>query len=375
MKGHVASPPLRVGIAGTGMIGSIHGRSARLAGARLAAVAASTPERSERAAAAMGAERAMSAEELATAPDIDVVHVCTPNHLHAELAMLALEHDKHVVLEKPIAMSLDEAAAIEAAARKAERTVAVPFVYRYHPVVRHARELVRRGDLGDVQLIHGSYLQDWLLSPAATNWRVDPDLGGTSRAFADIGSHWCDLAAFVGGCRFTELTSTITTAVPARDDAPVLTEDVAMVILRADGGTLANVVVSQVSPGRKNRLWLEVDGTLGSAAFDQEDPERLWLGREAESSLVVRDPGHLAPAAARLAVAPPGHPQGYLDCFDAFVADVYAGARDGTLEEGTPTVADGLRAVAVTEAVLRSAGTGAWEPIAATDAVTLGAAA
>lgn len=357
---------LRIAVAGTGMIGRVHARSARLAGADLVAVAASTPQRGTVAAAELGAGRAGTAEELATAPDVDVLHVCTPNHLHGPLTRLALEHGKHVVCEKPVATSLADAEQLAADAEAAGRFVAVPFVYRYHPVVRHARELVARGELGEVRLLHGSYLQDWLLSPSDTNWRVDAELGGRSRAFADIGSHWCDLAGFVTGHRFVSASGAVETAIPLRDgQTPVTTEDVAAALLRTDRGALANVVISQVSPGRKNRLWLEVDGSEASIAFDQESPETLWVGRRDGAQIVMRDPEFLAPGAARFATVPAGHPQGYLDCFDAFVRDVYAGVRDGELPEGTPQLADGVRAAAVTEAVLDAAERGSWVEIAA----------
>lgn len=367
------TPPLRIAVAGTGMIGSIHARSARLAGATLVAVAASTPQRGEQAARELGAERAAAtAEELATADDVDVLHVCTPNHLHAPLTKLALEHGKHVVCEKPVALDRAEAEQLARDAADHGRFVAVPFVYRYHPVVRHARALVADGALGDVRLIHGTYLQDWLLQPSDTNWRVDPALGGRSRAFADIGSHWCDLAGFVSGERFEAVVSATQTTVPERDGQPASTEDVAVATLRTDRGTLANVVVSQVAPGRKNRLWLEVDGSQQSVAFDQEQPETLWVGARDGARLVVRDPQQLAPAAAPYAVVPGGHPQGYLDCFDAFVRDVYAGIAAGALPDGTPQLADGVRAAAITDAVLESAATGAWTEIGALTATTGG---
>jgi predicted dehydrogenase len=357
--------PPRVAIAGTGMIGRVHARAAHLAGAALVGVAASTPASSAAAAQELRAGRADSAEALATADDVDVLHVCTPNDSHADLAVLALRHGKHVVLEKPVAATPEGAAAVAEAAAETGGLVAIPFVYRYHPMARQARELVRRGELGDVHLLHGSYLQDWLLDPASTNWRVDPARGGASRAFADIGSHWCDLAAFVSGERFTAVNAVAHTAVAHRNGGdPVATEDTATVLLRTARGVPASVVVSQVAAGRKNRLWLEVDGSRGSAAFDQEEPDKLWLGHERGATIAVRDPDHLHPAAARFAVIPAGHPQGYLDCFDAFVRDAYAGFAAGALPEGTPALEDGLRAAAITDAVLDAAGTGAWTPVA-----------
>jgi predicted dehydrogenase len=380
---------LRAAIAGTGFIGAVHARSAALAGARLVGVAASTPERSREAASALGAERAFaSAEELVVSPDVDVVHLCVPNHLHVPLAEAALAAGKRVICEKPLA---PDAAA---AARLAEAAFAVgggfvPFVYRYYPTVREARERVRAGALGRIQLLHGTYLQDWLLSPEDYNWRVDSDLGGPSRAFADIGSHWCDLAEFVSGQRITRLSARTFTAVPSRvpdqgrgafergggggDARPVDTEDAATVQFETDGGAIGSLVVSQVSAGRKNRLWLEVDGSEESVVFDQENPETLWCGRREAAMVLTRDPAALSAPAARLATLPAGHPQGYGDCFDAFVADAYEAIATGTYPDGLPGFDDGARAARLTDAVLASAASESWVDV--TSGETAGAPA
>src|SRR3954447_3256648 len=208
---------LRVGIAGTGFIGGVHARSVRVSGAHLAGVASTSVERAESAADALGAERAYgSSEELIADPSIDVLHICTPNHLHVPLAEAAIAAGKHVICEKPLALSGDDAARLATAADAAGVQAGVPFVYRYYPTVREARELVASGQTGPLRLLHGSYLQDWLLRPDDDNWRVDPALGGASRAFADIGSHWCDLAEFVSGPRIPRLSAGTFTAVPER---------------------------------------------------------------------------------------------------------------------------------------------------------------
>ncbi|HKH06096.1 MAG TPA: Gfo/Idh/MocA family oxidoreductase [Acidimicrobiales bacterium] len=368
---------LRIAVAGTGFIGRVHARSARLAGAELAGVAASSPESAERAAAELGAARAFaSADELVTADGIDVVHLCTPNHLHEPLALAALAAGKHVVCEKPVALDGDGARRIAAAAADAGRVVAVPFVYRFHPLVREARARVAAGELGPVRVLHGTYLQDWLLGADDTNWRVEPGLGGASRAFADIGSHWCDLVEFTSGARITRLLAHTATTVSSRatGDRPtfaaagaagavatedVATEDVALVLFETDAGGSGSVVVSQVSAGRKNHLAFELDGTEAALAFDQERPELLWVGRREGATLVPRDAAHLAPDAARLATLPAGHGQGYHDCFDLFVADAYA-AVSGVAPEGLPLVGDGVRAATITDAVLASARSLSW---------------
>jgi predicted dehydrogenase len=372
-----APMPLQAAIAGTGFIGRVHARSLRLAGAELAGVAASSAESATAAAAELGADRAFdSADELVRDPDVDVVHICTPNNLHLPLAEAALAAGKHVICEKPLAVDAAGAQRLADAASGSGLQAAVPFVYRYYPTVREARERVRDGRLGALHLLHGAYLQDWLLRPDDTNWRVDDELGGASRAFADIGSHWCDLAEFVSGHRITRLSARLLTTVPERAGdpsrrafgsgdgtgaaRPVATEDAALVQFETDSGALGSVVVSQVSAGRKNRLWIEFDGGDGAVAFDQEHPEELWHGTRESLELLRRDPAELSAPAARYATLPAGHPQGYADCFDAFVADVYEAVRGGALPEGTPTFADGLRAALITDAVLASARDGQW---------------
>lgn len=380
---------LQAAIAGTGFIGKVHARSARLAGAELAGVAASSPKSAAAAAAELGAARAYdSAEELAQDADVDVVHVCTPNHLHLPLAEAALAAGKHVICEKPLAVDAEGARRLAELAAGSGRQACVPFVYRYYPTVREARERILSGQTGALHLLHGSYLQDWLLRPDDTNWRVDDELGGASRAFADIGSHWCDLAEFISGHRIVRLSARLVTAIPERSGEPgrhafeagdgdgavrrVSTEDAALVQFETDAGAFGSAVISQVSAGRKNRLWIELDGSEEALAFDQEHPEELWRGRRDSLTIVRRDPASLSPPAARLAPLPAGHPQGYADCFDAFVADVYDAVRGGALPEGTPTFADGLRAAVITEAVLASARDGRWvdvEPSVAPRAV------
>ena len=374
--------PLRAAIAGAGFIGAVHARSARLAGADVVGVSASSPERAEQAAQHLRLERAFgTSEELVAADDIDVVHICTPNHLHLPLAEAALAAGKHVICEKPLALDVEGARRLVEAAATTDRQAAVPFVYRYYPTVREARERVRAGEAGPLRLLHGTYLQDWLLKAEDDNWRVDAELGGASRAFADIGSHWCDLAEFVSGHRITRLSARTLTAVTERRRAerqrafaagdgagelrPVGTEDAAVVQFETDQGALGTTVISQISAGRKNRLWLELDGAEQALAFDQENPESLWLGRREAATLVRRDPEHLSPAAARLATLPAGHPQGYADCFDLFVADVYAAARGEGFPDGVPGFEDGLRAAQITDAVLASAREERWIDVAA----------
>ncbi len=368
---------LRAGIVGTGFIGAVHARSALLAGGHLAGVAASSPERAADAARTLRAERAFaSAEDLVVADDVDVVHICAPNHLHAPLAEAALAAGKHVICEKPLALDAASAQRLVDAAAASGRAALVPFVYRFYPTVREARERVRNGTTGAIHLLHGAYLQDWLLRPQDDNWRVDRDLGGASRAFADIGSHWCDLAQFVSGHRIARVAARMSTVVSERnrgearhafaggngsgDLRAVDTEDLAILQLETDEGALGSAVISQIAAGHKNALRLEIDGANEALAFDQEDPERLWCGRREATTILHRDAEHLSPPAARLATLPPGHPEGYAACFDRFVADAYDLIRGVAEPDGLPTFDDGLRAAAITDAVLTSAREERW---------------
>ena len=354
---------LRVGIIGVGFIGRVHAHAARNAGGVLAAVAAATPEHAKTRAQQLQAERGCSSEELLAADDVDVVHVCTPNHLHVPLAEAALAAGKHVVCEKPLAPSVEEAQRLVGSAAEAGVVATVPFVYRFYPTVREARARIAAGEAGPLRLLHGSYLQDWLSKREDTNWRVDPALGGASRAFGDIGVHWCDLMEFVTGHRIVRLAARTVTAFPerrlAQGVAAVGTEDAATVLFETDQGAAGSVVVSQVSPGRKNRLWLSLDGAAAAYVFDQELPDSLWMGTRGENRVLPRGSDSFSDEARRYDVLPAGHPQGFQDSFNAFVADAYT-AVAGERPDGLPGFIDGLRAAHLTAAVLESAASQTW---------------
>jgi predicted dehydrogenase len=358
--------PLRVGIVGGGFMGRVHARSARVAGAEVVAAVGSSPARSAKAAEAVGAGAAYDdVGEMLRHADVDVVHVCTPNHSHLAISLAVLEAGRHVVCEKPLATSTADAERLQQAAREAGLVATVPFVYRYHPMVREMRSRIRAGHPGQISTVHGSYLQDWLSGPDDQNWRVDHRAGGPSRAFADIGSHWCDLAEFVTGDRIERLSARTRTIREHRGaNSRVLTEDLATAQFTTASGVLGTVVVSQVAAGRKNRLYLEVSGTEASLGFDQEDPERLWVGRRDETRLLVRDPETLSEDANRISRLPAGHAQGYQDAFDAFVADTYAAVRGAPMPDGVPSFDDGARSARIIDAVLRSAADdGAWTEV------------
>ena len=323
-----------------------------------------------------GAERTFrDGFELIASDDVDVVHICTPNDLHHPLADAALASGKHVVCEKPMAVELPDARALCEAVDAAGLVATVPFVYRFYPMVREARARIA-ASAAPARLIHGAYLQDWLATEQDDNWRVDGHRGGPSRAFADIGSHWCDLVEFVTGDRIASVCAELITArclggSSAADGTarPVDTEDVALVLFRTARGVTGSLVVSQISSGRKNQLRFEITAADATLAFDQEQPDVLWAGRRGPSEIITRDTAHLHAAAAAYVMLPPGHPQGYQDCFDAFVADTYRAIGIGSTDavDGLPTFTDGARAVQITTAVLRSAEAHRWVDVTSGD--------
>lgn len=353
--------PVGVGIVGGGFMATVHSRAARASRGRLVGVVSSRPERAVRAAEELGIENAFgSLHDLIADDRVEVVHVTTPNALHAEQALAVIEAGKHVVCEKPLATTVADARTLTDAAASAGVTATVPFVYRFHPLVREARARFASGETGGLLTIAGSYLQDWLLESGDDNWRVDSAAGGRSRAFGDIGSHLVDLIEFVTGDRVSMVAATKRTFFDSRaEHSAITTEDAVAVAVQTSGGAIGTLLVSQAAPGRKNRLHVELAGSAESVVFDQEQPETLWVGRRKGSLLIPRDADQLAPDAARLATTPGGHPQGYQDAFNAFVADSYA-AVAGEAPDGLPRFEDGLRAATVAEAVMDSADTGTW---------------
>ncbi|MEO6503482.1 MAG: Gfo/Idh/MocA family oxidoreductase [Jatrophihabitantaceae bacterium] len=370
---------IQAAIIGTGFIAGVHAHAVRAAGGEVAAVLGSGTASTAAGVKAMGARRGATDLAELLAADVDVVHICTPNRTHTEMARAALAAGKHVICEKPLATSVADAQRLVELAGEAGRVASVPFVYRFYASVREARTQLARDAAGPLWLLHGTYLQDWLAAPDATNWRMDPALGGASRAFGDIGVHWCDLMEFTTGHRIVRLAAQLGNAYEQRgagngpasstDDpagidgtvspAPPGTEDGAVVVFQTDRGAMGSVVVSQVSPGRKNRLWFSFDGPDASYSFDQELPEALWVGGRDQNVVLLRGTEVFGQPASTYSRLPAGHPQGYQDAFNAYVADVYA-AVGGDAPDGLPMFADGLRAAILTQAVVDASTSQTW---------------
>ena len=338
---------VRAGIIGAGFIGAVHANAVRAAGGVVTRVAASTPGRSAAAAERLGAlAPASTGDELIDADDVDVVHICTPNSLHAPLARRTLATGKPVVCEKPLATTLSDATSLAAAA--GDRVATVPFVYRFYPAVREARARVAAGEAGPLHLLHGAYLQDWQAGGAAAGWRGEPAEGGAYRAFADIGVHWCDLVEFMTGHRITRLL------------ARTASEGTSTTVLfSTDAGAAGSMLVSQIAIGRRNALRFSLDGANAAYGFDQEHPETLLVGGLDGNLSLHRGSPATSADAARYSLLPPGHPQGYQDCFNAFVADTYT-AIGGPVPDGLPSFADGLRAAVLVDAAITSSESSTW---------------
>jgi predicted dehydrogenase len=352
---------LRAGIVGGGFMAEVHSRAIRAAGHEVVMISSSSPEKSARAAQRLGVSAvAENARDLVESDTVDVVHVCTPNTFHAEQTGLAIAAGKPVVCEKPLATSVADAANLVSRAAESKTLTAVPFIYRYYPAVREIRSRIARGDAGELHLLHGSYLQDWLALATATNWRVDKSVGGESRTFADIGVHWCDAMEFITGHRITRLVSLLAHPHPARG----ATEDAASILFETDRGALGTLIASQISHGRKNRLAFSFDGELESFEWNQERPGEFSASGPRGSTTSSVGSIELAVASAQeLSYLPAGHPQQYQEAFNAFMTDAYA-SFNGDVVEGLPTFDDGLRAANITQAVLESAQSQQWVDVA-----------
>ncbi len=354
----------RSGFIGSGFMAEVHSRAARAAGAIPTVIAGTSAASAHDAALRLGVAQAADDLDDFFASDADVVHICTPNATHHDLAAQAIAAGKHVICEKPLTTTVADATDLVKRAQAANAIGAVPFVYRYHPMVREARARIARGELGELLTVDCAYLQDWLLLPSDENWRATSEAGGPSRAFADIGSHLCDLLEFIAGERIVALTARTRTVHAERGGQKVTNEDVAALIVEFASGAIGTVLVSQVAAGHANDLVIELNGKAASVRFEQERPETLWWGSREGNRQLVRDPNTNDPAAAAFSRVPSGHPMGYQDAFNAFVADVYSAAATGETPDGMPTFNDGLRAVQLTDAVLRAAKEQRWVEVA-----------
>jgi predicted dehydrogenase len=368
-------------IIGLGFVGKAHLEALRRLGIPVRGIFGSSPDRSRDVARELGIANAYSSlDELMHDSSLTAVHVCSPNHVHYDQSKAALEAGKHVMCEKPLAMNTRESGSLVELSRKLNLVGAVTYNLRYYPLCHQARTLVQQGAIGEPRLIHGSFLQDWLLYPTDWNWRLQPELGGELRAVADIGTHWLDLLTWITGRKITELCANLATVVPVRnrpsgrvetfqksvgesDDFKVTTDDYASILLNFEGGAHGVCTVSQVSAGRKTRLWFEVDGSEGSLAWNSEDPNTLWIGHRREPNQeLIKDPTLMSPEARRYAAYPGGHAEGYPDTFVQLFKDFYAYLDTDDLSKPRtfPTFETGHEELLLCDAIQRSAKERRW---------------
>jgi predicted dehydrogenase len=379
-------------VIGTGFIGTVHVEALRRIGVQVRGVLGSTPERGRVRAEALGTPRAYaSLDELLDDPSVHVVHVTSPNHLHVPQTERILASGRHVVCEKPLALTAAESASLVAQAAASGLVCAVNFNIRFYPLHQHVREMVAAGDLGDVRFVTGHYFQDWLLLETDWNWRLEPGKGGSLRAVGDIGSHWLDLVTFLTGQPIVSVMADLATFIPLRAEprGPVetfsteraadtveremSTEDVASILLRFANGARGALAVSQISAGRKNSLQWEIDGATSAAAWDSETPDHLWIGhRERANEILLRNPALMGAAGRTAAALPAGHVEGFGDTFGALFRAVYADVVAGHPAERPPyaTFADGHDEMLVGDAIAESARQGRWTDVDRTPAWT-----
>jgi predicted dehydrogenase len=345
----------RVAIAGSGFVGRVHAGALRSLGMEVAAVCSRTLEGAE----TLGEGRAYtSLDELLESEQVEVLHVCTPNHLHVGGALAALERGVHVVCEKPLAVSTVESARMVAAAAEHGLVGATCYHVRGYPLIEHMRAEVAAGAIGDITFVHGRYLCDDALLPVS-DWRTDPARSGPSYVVADLGTHWLDAAEYVTGLEVAEVHSEFRSFGGSR------LEDYASLQLRFSGGALGSLLVSAGTAGRKNQLVLEVEGTRTGLTWDQEEPNVL-LHRPVDESvrLVVKSTTALRPSANPLARYPAGHAEGYGGAFRNLFSEVYD-AIAGVEHARFPTFADGHHGMAMVEAAVASAREGGWVAVSA----------
>jgi predicted dehydrogenase len=376
---------VKAAVIGTGFIGPAHVEALRRLGfVEVVALVGRDPARTEQKAAALGVPRAYSDwRRLLDDKDIEIIHNCTPNHLHFEINKAILEAGKHCLSEKPLATTTRDTRDLLALAKQSGLVHAVNFNYRFYPLVQHAKAIADDGELGDVYGVQGCYLQDWLYFDTDYSWRLEPELAGASCCMADLGSHWCDLVCFITGRRVVEVIANLQITHKTRkrpkssvaafsldraaevEEFSVRNEDHASAMVLLDNGATGVLTVSEVWAGRKNQLYCEIGGSRCSLGLDLENPNELWIGhREKPNETTIKDPGLLKERVRRYAHYPAGHPEGYPDGPKNLFRNVYLHLMGESQGGDYPTFLDGHNITAVVEAVIASHRSRQWTKVA-----------
>ncbi|MFL6451456.1 MAG: Gfo/Idh/MocA family protein [Bryobacteraceae bacterium] len=374
-------PKIKIAIVGTGFMGKVHAENVRRLGyVEVAAIVGSRPETARKFAESIDVPFATSdLGEVLKNPEIQAVHICTPNVQHFPMALAVVNAGKAVLCEKPMTMNVDEAKKLVAAAAEKKTVNAVQHNLRYYPVVQQIRQMIAAGDLGDILIVQGTYSQDWLLYETDWNWRLASESNGKLRVMGDIGSHWMDMIQHLTGQSITAVCAelarfhdqrkrpkgsveTFSKAVAAEYESfNVDTEDFGVVMLHLGERARGAFTVSQMSAGRKNRFAFEIFGTKAGVAWNQEKPDTLWIGHRNEpNQIIIKDASLFYPAAATFADLPGGHSEGYDDSHKQLFKRFYAKVADPSAPVDYPSFEDGLHGMVLLEKVAQSNEKRAW---------------
>jgi predicted dehydrogenase len=368
---------MKAAVIGAGFMGRVHTEAIRrLGNVEVVAVSAVTDDEAKQFAASAHIDWATAdVDAILADKEIDAVHVCTPNATHFPISMKALKAGKHVLCEKPLAMSAAEARQMLALAEKKGLVHATNHNLRYYPAVQQIRQMIANGDLGEILVVQGWYSQDWLLYDTDFNWRILRKDNGPLRVVGDIGSHWMDMIQHLTGLPITALCADLKIVHKTRKQPMVAVETFAGKTLRPEdykqikidtedyGGVLLHMgdlcrgayTVSQVNAGCKNRFEFYIFGTKMGAGWNQERPDELWMGRRNEPNMVmVKDGSLMYPKAASYAELPGGHSEGYDDSHKNLFKRFWARVADPSKPIEYPTFADGVRGMELLEKVIES---------------------
>ncbi len=379
---------IKIAVIGTGFMGRVHTEQVRrLGNVEVAAIAGETPELATSFAQQVGVERATGDyRDVLRDPSIEAVHVCTPNATHYPIAKAAMLAGKHVLCEKPLAISSEEARELVEIARRQNVANCLNHNLRAYPMVQQMRRMRENGDLGEILVVQGTYSQDWLLYDTDWNWRIVAKENGPLRVMGDIGSHWMDMVMHITGLNITSLCADLQIVHKTRkrpkmavetfagkmlrpedyDEVPIETEDYGAVLLHLTGRARGAFTVSQVNTGCKNRLQMEIYGTKAGVIWNQERPDELWIGqRNTNNQIIIKDPSLLTGDAKTFADLPGGHSEGYDDAHKQTYRRFYATVVDRSASVEYPTFQDGYRMMRILEKVIESARQRTWVDIEA----------
>lgn len=379
---------LRIGVIGAGFTGQQHIEAIRrIPGTEVKALSESNSDVAAKKSEQLGINKYyLDYRDMLRDPEIDIIHNCTPNNMHFTINKDIILSGKHVYSEKPLAVSTDESCKLLELAIEHGVAHGVNFNYRQNSMVQEMRERIVSSDNCRIFMVRGHYLQDWLLYETDYDWRMDPKIGGPSRAVADIGSHWFDAAQFVTGKKIASVFAHLITMHPERircrktnetfsanrsqscdpdsERIPITSEDAAFIIIKFDDGTPGGLAISQVSAGRKNDIRLAVDCNDYSLEWEQEDPDKLWVGRrDKPNELLYSSSEMLTGNAKRYATLPSGHSVSWHDALRNGINEFYKAIRNDSFRaenQHYATFREGHQIMQIMEACLESSKKNMW---------------